>query len=93
MEQKPHVTFAISDQLYLIEKDNYNRVEGRRLMEKCNRQLRSIEKYMKANHLLFKNEFLEFTFIPYSHLRIQYIEFICKQLEWISDTTHLKIVS
>lgn len=76
---------------YEIEKaDNY--VVGRHYKESTNRRLRKIERYMKVNNLLFKDEFLEFSNQPKKHLRIPFIEAIAREKEWIYPDENLKIV-
>lgn len=75
------------------EKKDYNFTDGRRRKERENRVLSNIEFYMKKNNLLLKNEFLEFTTEKVPHIRMPYIEFICRKKEWIYEYENLKIVS
>jgi hypothetical protein len=91
------VTFAEQDNVltYAIEsKNGRNKRRKRKNAEKHNRNLSYIERYMRKNHLLLKNEFLELTHVPFYHIRIPYIEFICFRNDWIHlDKYHyLKIV-
>ena len=89
------VTFAEYNSYRHIEKDNYNKLEKRRdrkVSEKNNRKLLHIEKYMRKNHLLFRNEFLEINNTVSSHIRIEYIEAICFSLGWLDKSSHLKII-
>ena len=85
------VTFSEYDILYEIKKyRNHNKLRKRD--EYTNRQLSRIERYMKKHHLLLKNEFLEFSYLPTKHIRIGYIENICRNKNWISREWHLKII-
>ena len=86
------VTFSEYDILYDIKKDDYNKVRKRKRNEYINRQLSRIERYMKKHHLLLKNEFLEFSCLPTKHIRIGYIENICRNKNWIFKKCHLKII-
>ena len=86
------VTFSEYDILYDIKKDDYNKVKRRKRKEYTNRQLARIERYMKKHHLLLKNEFLEFSYLPTKHIRIPYIENICRNRNWISKECNLKII-
>jgi len=75
------------------EKRDYNFVDGRRKKERQNRRLNKIEIYMKKNHLLFKNEFLQFSdFSKVKHIRLPYIEEICRKNNWINNDEFLEIV-
>ena len=68
------------------------RKEKRRNREKHNRKLQYIENYMKKNHLLFKNEFLEIHDRRHSHIRVGYIECICLKNGWLHPRQYLKII-
>jgi hypothetical protein len=87
-----------------ISKDNkHNYVEGRRNLEKRNRILKEIERYMKTHDLLFKYEYLEFVIENEKNSknkinknnknnRIEFIESIARDREWLHSNEHLKIV-
>jgi len=76
----------------ITEKRDYNFVDRRREKEMKNRRLSEIETYMKKNNLLFGEEFLEFSKIKTQHIRLPYIECICRGKKWIYDDEYLKIV-
>lgn len=75
----------------ITEKRDYNFVDGRREKEIENRCLSKIETYMKKNNLLFKDEFLDFSKTKTQHIRLPYIEFICRCKGWIYEDEFLKI--
>jgi len=60
---------------------------------RLNRRVRSIERHMRNNNLLFKFEYLDLQNISCKHIRGDYINFIARKNRWISTNQYLKIVS
>lgn len=77
----------------ITEKRDYNFVDRRREKERKNRRLSEIETYMKKHNLLFKDEFLEFSKTKTQHIRLPYIECICRSSKMIGEDEFLKIVN
>lgn len=90
--KRKRIKFNYYEIQYSIDKGNYNLVSERRNAEKLNRKISKIELYMKLHELLFPYEYIEFVDTPQSHIRIPYIELICKNNCWIESNVHLKIL-
>lgn len=69
---------------------NYNKFYRTKL--KPNNKLYLIEDYMRENKLLLKDEYLEFAKQLGSELRLQLIDFIAHDLNFIKANQHLRIV-
>jgi len=89
------VHFSKIIQVYKYDYSNSNKLKNRKLRrynQLKNRKLRGIERYMRKNHLLTKNEYLCLQNESCKHIRGDFINHISNKQKWIQCDEYLKII-
>ena len=90
---KKKVTFKEGTHIFFYDLDKkYNYIKGRHERKKQNRTLRTVERYMKDEGLLYKNEMLEFVKSSPKQYRSINITSMAKRLKMISKKEYLHII-
>lgn len=91
---KKSVSFKENKHIFFYESDKkYCYMKGRTEKKDQNRKLRKVERYMKQNDLLYKDEMLEFIRKKPKHIRGDIINFIAKDQKMIRKKEYLHIIS
>jgi len=84
--ERKHIFYYDCDKTYCYRKDRSKK-------KTMNRKLRTVERYMKQNDLLHKDEMLEFTKDQQKHIRGDFINYIAKKRKMIRKKEYVKIIT